>query len=144
MIGITAFAGLIVFSVLESLSGLGGIQAYQGDIAVSDIMHFGPFIYAVLALVTTIMGTTMYRRLAVAAGEISLKLDPTDKPFQPFQLTDTLFGYLMLCALFGISVHLLIFMLGGANVAWWPEVVINTMMILLYPVRMWQVQRRLQ
>ncbi|KOR29436.1 hypothetical protein TI03_02325, partial [Achromatium sp. WMS1] len=69
MIGITAFAGLILFSVLESLSGLGGIEeAYRGDIAASDVTFFGPFIYVALALVTTTVGALMYRRLAVAAG----------------------------------------------------------------------------
>ncbi|KOR33481.1 hypothetical protein TI05_00765 [Achromatium sp. WMS3] len=141
MIGITAFAGLILFSVLESLSGLGDVT-YNGDIAVSDVINFGPLIYINLALVTTILGALMYRRLAVAAGELSLKLDPTDDPFQPLNLTDTFFGYLMICALFGISLHLLIFMLNSAN--WWIEILANILMISLYPLRMWLTRMRFQ
>jgi hypothetical protein len=142
MIAITAFVGLILFSVMENLSGLGSIQNYQGDITVTDILNFGPTVYATLALITAIVGTWTYRRLAVAAGELSLKLDPTDDPFNVLKMTDTFLGYLMLCTLFGIALHLVTFVALNDNVfAKWLEIALNGLMIVLYPLRILRAKR---
>ncbi|KOR29693.1 hypothetical protein TI04_07990 [Achromatium sp. WMS2] len=143
MIGITGFVGLILFSVMENLSGLGDISGYKYDIAASQITSHGPLVYSTLALITAVVGTITYRRLAVAAGELSLKLDSTDNPFSPMRLTDTALGYLMLCVLYGISLHLLVYtIIGAGNIVWSLEVLLNFVMLALYPIRMWQAQRR--
>src|SRR3954452_4194649 len=49
-----------------------------------------------------------YLRVRVAIGRFSLDLDPTDRPFRPLTLTDSLLGYLLLAFLLAVSVHLLL------------------------------------
>jgi hypothetical protein len=39
-------------------------------------------------------------------GRFSLDLDPTDRPYRPLRLTDSLLGYLLLAFLFAVSLHL--------------------------------------
>lgn len=144
MLGVTAFVGLILFAVMEHLSGLSGINNYQGDIATKDILTFAPLIYTLLTLITASIGTLTYRRLAVAAGELAIKLDTTDNPFNPFKLTDTLLGYLLLCVLFGISLHFMFFITIGNNVfAWLIEMLLNGLMVVMYPLRMLRAQARI-
>ncbi len=108
MITVLAFVGLIVFSVFESLSGLGQVKG-QLDLAPEDVQKFGPLGYGLLMLVTCLMGLVIYIRLRMAVGKFSLQLDPTDKPFRPFRLTDSLLGYLLLAFLFAVSIHVLVF-----------------------------------
>jgi hypothetical protein len=42
----------------------------------------------------------------VAVGFFSLQLDPTDRPFRPLRLTDSLLGYMLMAFLFAVSLHL--------------------------------------
>ncbi len=108
MITVIAFVGLIVFSVFESLSSLGQVRG-QLDLAPEDVQKYGPLAYGLLMLVTCVMGLVIYIRLRIAVGRFSLQLDPTDQPFRPFRLTDSLLGYLLLAFLFAVSVHVLSF-----------------------------------
>jgi hypothetical protein len=50
-----------------------------------------------------------YIRLRIAIGYRSLELDPTDQPFRPLRLTDSLLGYMLLSFLFVVSVHFLLY-----------------------------------
>jgi hypothetical protein len=52
------------------------------------------------------MGLLIYLRVRVALGRFSLDLDPEDRPFRPFVLTDSLLGYLLLAFFLAVSVHL--------------------------------------
>jgi len=106
-----AFVGLIVFSVFEVLSGLGRIETHGGiDLAPEFIRRYGPFAYVALMQVTCLTGLIAYLRVRVAIGVFSLQLDPTDRPFRPLELTDSLLGYLLLAFLFTVSLHLLLTM----------------------------------
>jgi hypothetical protein len=103
-----AFVGLVVFSVFETLSGLGQIKAGGVDLAPDLIHRYGSTAYIGLMLVTCLMGMVGFLRVRVAIGKFSLMLDPTDRPFQPFRLTDSLLGYLIMAFLFTVSLHLLL------------------------------------
>ena len=103
-----AFVGLIVFSVFETLSGLGQMKAGDLDIAPALILRHGPIAYVSLMAVTCLMGMVGYLRVRVAIGRFSLMLDPGDRPFKPLKLTDSLLGYLIVAFLFTVSIHLLI------------------------------------
>ena len=102
------FVGLIVFSVFETLSGLGQMKAGETDLAPALILRYGPTAYVGLMLVTCLMGMVGYLRVRVAIGKFSLFLDPTDRPFQPLKLTDSLLGYLIIAFLFTVSLHLML------------------------------------
>ncbi len=103
-----AFVGLMVFSVFETLSGLGQMKDGLGDIAPAIIRDYGPIAYVSLMMLTCLMGMMGYLRVRVAIGKFSLMLDPTDRPFQPLRLTDSLLGYLIIAFLFTVSLHLLL------------------------------------
>jgi hypothetical protein len=47
--------------------------------------------------------------LRIAIGELSLQIDPTDRPFRPLRLTDSLLGYMLLAFLFCVALHVLLF-----------------------------------
>jgi hypothetical protein len=102
------FVGLIVFSVFETLSGLGQIKPGPTDLAPALIRDYGPMAYVGLMMVTCLMAMVSYLRVRVAIGKFSLLLDPTDRPFRPFKLTDSLLGYLIIAFLFTVSLHLLL------------------------------------
>ncbi len=106
MIVIVAFVGLIMFSVLESLSGLGQI-ARQTDLASSDVQEYAPLVYGWMMLLTAIMGLVTYIRLRIAVGNFSLQIDPSDRPFRPLRLTDSLLGYVLVAFLFGVSIYII-------------------------------------
>lgn len=102
-----SFVGLILFSALETLSGLGHVEARSGtDLRTEDVVAVGPVIYTGLMVVTCLLQLTIYIRLRIAVGKFSLELDPTDRPFRPLQLTDSLLGYILLAFLFAVSLHL--------------------------------------
>jgi hypothetical protein len=105
-----AFVGLMVFSIFEKLSGLGEIKAKATDLTADDIKQFGPLVYALLLVVTCFAELIVYIRIRVAIGHFSLLLDPTDQPFRPLRLTDSLLGYLILAFLFALSLHILLMM----------------------------------
>jgi hypothetical protein len=105
------FVGLIMFSVIEKLSGLGEITRENAGPAYDDIQHSGPWVYSILMLVTCVFGLFTYVRVRIAVGQFSLQLDPTDRPFRPLRLTDSLLGYLLLAFLFAVSLHLVLTLL---------------------------------
>lgn len=134
MLACIAFVGLILFSVFESLSGLGAIRRTSLDIATQHVEAFGPIVYSVLAVVTSVVGATIYLRLAIAAGKLSLELDPTDRPFQPFKLTDSFLGYCLLAFFLGVSVHLLLFpALHDRPILWYADAAVIAIAVLAYP-----------
>jgi hypothetical protein len=114
-----AFVGLIVFSVFETLSGLGKMKANETDLTPALIQQYGPTAYVGLMMVTCLMAMVGYLRVRVAIGKFSLLLDPTDRPFKPFKLTDSLLGYLIIAFLFTVSLHIFLGLvvpsLGGDN-----------------------------
>ena len=105
-----AFAGLMVFSVFEALSGLNQIKE-QADLSASDVKEFGPIAFAGLMAVTCFFQLRIYIRTYVAIGGFCLQLDENDKPFRPFRLTDSFLGYLTLSALWAVAIHILAILL---------------------------------
>ena len=103
-----AFAGLIVFSCFGALSGLGKIEATQTDLTPDFVRGNGPVWFAGLMTVTCLVELVIYLRVRVAIGKFSLQLDPTDRPFRPLRLTDSLLGYVLLAFLFAVSLHVLL------------------------------------
>jgi hypothetical protein len=109
MITILALVGLIVFSAFEGLSGLGRAGATPGlDLPAQQVQDYGPAAYGLLMVVTCFFGMVTYIRLRVAIGQRSLELDPTDQPFRPLRLTDSLLGYMLLAFLFAVSLGFLL------------------------------------
>lgn len=126
------FVGLIVFSVFESLSGLGGIKARGTDFAASDVTRYGPFIYSSMMLITCLMGLVIYIRVRVAIGKFSLLLDPTDRPFRPLKLTDSLLGYIIEAFLLAVAVHVsLTLLFPDLGEMWWPLLAIDASVFAL-------------
>jgi hypothetical protein len=108
MLADIGFVGLIMFSVFEKLSGLGEVKEENAGEAYKVLQTYGPWIYTGLMVMTCVFGLFMYLRVRLAIGSFSLQLDPTDRPFRPLRLTDSLLGYLLLAFLFTVSVHLLL------------------------------------
>lgn len=106
-----AFAGLILFSCFGAMSGLGRIEARKIDIGAEMVKRDGPVLFALLMTVTCLLELVIYLRVRIAIGRFSLQLDPTDRPFRPLKLTDSLLGYLLLAFLFGVSLHVLLIQL---------------------------------
>jgi hypothetical protein len=106
MLAEIGFVGLIMFSVVEKLTGLGEITEATAGAAYTSVRRDGPWVYSTLMLVTCVFGLFTYLRVRVAVGQFSLQLDPTDRPFRPLRLTDSLLGYLLLAFLFVVSLHL--------------------------------------
>ena len=107
LIGYVGFAGLIIFSVFEVMSGLGQIKTnHLPDLQAAHVRIYGPQAYTLLMLVTCLMGLITYLRVRVAIGRFSLDLDPNDHPFRPLVPTDSLLGYLLLAFFLSVSVHL--------------------------------------
>jgi hypothetical protein len=118
MLSCIAFVGLILFSVLESLSGLRAVTG-RLDIPIQHVQQYGPNVYSFIAITTSAIGAIIYLRLAVAAGRLSLELDPTDRPFRPFKLTDTFLGYWLLAFFLTVSIHLMCFPVFGDIAQLW-------------------------
>ena len=109
LIGEIGFAGLMVFSGFEALSGLGQISGGQGEtLTAQNVKDYGPYVYGALMLVTCFFELIIYLRVRVAIGHFCLQIDPTDRPFRPLRLTDSLLGYMLLAFLFTISLHILL------------------------------------
>jgi hypothetical protein len=109
MITVLALAGLIVFSAFEGLSGLGKVAGSEPDISLKYVRDDGPVVYGLLMAVTCLLSMVTYIRLRIAIGNRSLDLDPTDRPFRPLRLTDSLLGYMLLSFLLVVSVHFLLY-----------------------------------
>jgi hypothetical protein len=108
MLGDIGFVGLIMFSMFEKLSGLGEIKAGVAGDAYDTVQAYGPAICTGVMLVTCLFGLVTNLRLRLAIGSFSLQLDPSDQPFRPLRLTDSLLGYLLLVFLFAVSLHLVL------------------------------------
>lgn len=106
MITILTLVGLIVFSAFEGMSSLGRATA-MSDLPREEVQKYGPLAYGLLMVGSCFFGLVTYIRLRVAIGVRSLQLDPTDRPFRPLKLTDSLLGYMLLAFLFGLSLHFL-------------------------------------
>jgi hypothetical protein len=103
-----AFAGLMVFSGFGALSSLGKFEADQTDLTADFVKAHGPLWFAGMMAVTCLFELVIYLRVRIAVGRFSLQLDPTDRPFRPLRLTDSLLGYLLLAFLFAVSLHVLL------------------------------------
>jgi hypothetical protein len=143
MLAAISFVGLILFAACESLSGLGTISARRTEIASADVLAFAPAVYGALVTVTSLIGVVMYLRLALAAGKFSLELDPTDRPFRPLKLTDSLLGYLLLAFLLTVSTHLLCFpAFHNSRALWGIDAAVLALAVLAYPLTIHQAARR--
>ncbi len=120
MITVLALVALIVFSAFEGLSGLGRAGGTGGlDLPAQQVQDYGPEAYGLLMTVTCFFGLVTYMRLRVAIGHRSLELDPTDQPFRPLRLTDSLLGFMLLAFLFAVSLgFLLLSFFPGAPTPW--------------------------
>jgi hypothetical protein len=124
MIAILALVGLILFSGFESVSGLGRVStpAAAGgsrDLSAEMVQGYGPVIYGLLMTVTCFFGMVTYIRLRMAIGQRSLEADPSDQPFKPLKLTDSLLGYMILAFLLVVSLHFLVVSLGFNDERHW-------------------------
>lgn len=109
MISDVAFVGLILFSAFEVLSSLGRIDPTQRtELDARLVETTAPVLYSIAAVVVCLVGLLCYLRVRVAIGLFSLQLDPTDRPFQPLRLTDSLLGYLLIAFLFTVALHVLL------------------------------------
>jgi hypothetical protein len=108
LIGEIAFAGLMVFSCFGTLSSLGKIEADRLDLAPDFVRHNGPIWFAALMVTACLFALVISLRVRIAIGKFSLQLDPSDRPFQPLRLTDSLLGYMLLAFLFAVAVHVLL------------------------------------
>ena len=107
LLGTLSFTGLMMFSLLETLSGLGNIaKGARLDLKSEDILTYAPTVYVLLMLLVCALELLVYLRLRVALGRFSLERDPSDRPFQPLRLTDSLLGYMLLAFLFSVSLFL--------------------------------------
>jgi hypothetical protein len=107
LIATIGFVGLMAFSVFEVMSGLGQIKTHRlPDLRLDQVRAYGAEAYTLLMLVTSLIGLVTYLRVRVAIGQFSLDLDPTDRPFRPLVLTDSLLGYILLAFFLAVSVHL--------------------------------------
>ena len=107
MITIIGLVGLMVFSGFEGLSGLG--RAKSVDLSSEEVQAHGPTAYGVLMTTTCLMGLITYLRLRIALGSFSLMIDPQDRPYRPFRLTDSLLGYMLIAFLLSLSLHVLLY-----------------------------------
>jgi hypothetical protein len=121
MITIVALVGLIVFSGFEGLSGLGNVSNLeQPDLEANQVVDYGPAAYGFLMTVTAFFGLVTYLRLRVAISTRALELDPTDNPYRPLRLTDSLLGYMLVAFLFAVSLHVLLASLWLRDGRHWP------------------------
>lgn len=108
LLGTLSFAGLMIFSLLETISALGSVAKRASlDIRADDIVTYAPQYYSVMMFLVCFLELGTYLRLRVALGRFSLERDPSDKPFEPLKLTDSLLGYILLAFFFAIATHLL-------------------------------------
>lgn len=109
MITDIAFVGLMMFAGIEGMSGLGGMRPGAFDLIADEVKAHGPTVYGALMVLVGVFGLLINLRVRVAIGGFSLALDPTDRPFRPFLLTDSRLGYWLLAFLFTVAVHLVLF-----------------------------------
>jgi hypothetical protein len=101
------FGGLMVFNMFTSLMALGQIQGEERDLVSQDVKEYSPVALGLLMVVTCLTGLVAHLRLRLAAGFFVMQLDPSDRPFRPLRLTDSLLGYMLLAGLLTVSWHVL-------------------------------------
>lgn len=143
LITVVGFLGLMTYSILECITGLAKIQA-QVELESTDVQRYGPWVYIGLLLGVCFFCRNAYLRLAVAIGDFSLALDPTDRPFKPFKLTDTMLGYLMVVFFCVVAVHLAAFACrpDDLRLVWAVDAAAAAVLAAGYPWRMWRAGRR--
>ena len=107
MTAVVSLVGLIIFSALQSLSGLGGTSV-PTDLPPDLLAKNASTVYGALMTATCLTGMVTYVRLRLAAGAFSLALDPEDEPFRLLHVNDSLLGYALLAFLFALSIHFLL------------------------------------
>lgn len=144
MIAVTSFAGLMMFSSLECITGLANIGAANFDLAPQDVLRFGPVAYLTVWLVSCCFCGAIYLRLAVAIGNFSLQLDPTDRPFRALKFTDTLLGYLLLVFFLIVGAHLAAYSRCGADdpTVFAVDAIVGVAAAAAYPLTMFGAARR--
>jgi hypothetical protein len=144
LIATISFLGLMLFSSLECISGFSRVDATQLDLASADVQAYGPTVYSIVLLVTCLASLLIYLRLAVSIADMSLALDPTDTPYRPFKLTDTLLGYWIVVFFFAVAVHLAAVPLveSAGRTIWSIDGGAALGAILLYPLRLGRAAAR--
>jgi hypothetical protein len=132
------FVGLMLFAALEGISGVSDIGVDNSDLAASLARRFGPLVYDAVLLAACLANILIYGRLSASIAELSLRLDPTDTPYHPFKLTDTLYGYLLLVFFTTLAVHLTAYGHVGPNprTIWIIDGAATGLAVLFYPLRM--------
>jgi hypothetical protein len=130
----------MLFASLEGISGVSDIAVGSSDLDAALALRFGPLVYDFVLLATCLTNILIYGRLSASIAEMSLKLDPTDTPYRPFKLTDTLFGYLLIVFFTTIAVHLTAYGHVGSNPAtiWIIDGAAALLGLLFYPLRMFR------
>ena len=104
-----AFAGLMVFSGFEALSGLGmkpeQFEKVGVDLPAGDVLQHGPVVFCFLMVSSCLLELFVYLRVRVAIGRFSLASDPNDRPYHPWKFTDSSVGFLLMAFLFAVAVH---------------------------------------
>lgn len=141
MLSVVSFVGLMLFSSLESLSGLGEMNADATEFSGTNFQLYGEYVAVGLFVLITLICAIIYLRLIYAAGMFSLRLDPTDRPFSLFKLTDSLMGYVLLIFFLTIGVHLLLFpMIGGTPWIWRADGGVLGVGLLAYALMMYSAR----
>ncbi len=104
-----AFFGLILFSAFEVLTSLGRIGPSRlTELDAGLVETTGPALYSIAVVLVGLFTLMAYIRVRIAIGLFSLQLDPSDRPFRPARLTDSLLGYLLVAFLFVVALHVLL------------------------------------
>ncbi|MGC3969779.1 MAG: hypothetical protein QM775_21345 [Pirellulales bacterium] len=136
LIALNGFAGLMLFSTLENIVGFGRIGVDDADLSATAVQSFGPQIYGGLLVAAYLFVLMMYLRLAVAIAKFSLQLDPTDQPYRPTKLTDTLLGYAIVSFFFMVAVQLCCvpWFTPGSRTPWIVGIVAGVIALAAYPI----------
>jgi hypothetical protein len=143
LIALNGFAGLMLFSTLENISGLARISVTDAELSATAVQTYGPLLYGGLLVVTYVFVLMMYLRLALAIAKFSLQLDPTDRPYRPWKLTDTLLGYAIVVFFFIVAVQLCAvpWFAEGSRVPWIISGLAGLAALLAYPLALSAAER---
>jgi hypothetical protein len=139
------FVGLMLFASLEGISGVSDIAVANPGFAAIAAMRFGPLVYDLVLLATCLVNILIYCRLSAAVAEFSLRLDPTDTPYRPFKLTDTLLGYLLIVFFTAVAVHLTThaYLTHDPRLVWIVDGAAAFAALVFYPLRLiWEQRKR--
>jgi hypothetical protein len=131
MLALLTFSGLMLFAVLQTFSGFGEAKILPPHFAQETLA----FSYLVLGLLVIFLCIIMYLRLVLSVGQFALALNPADKPFSPWRLSDSFLGYLLLGFFAVIPAHLLLYSWLNAT-TWGVSALLLLIIWLIYPL--WQ------